>query len=705
MSDIPDYTRNVSLRLSKVLDEIGVNERMVIKRRRLQLMNETLHTITTQLSQGDANVYHLGSRVEGTTTLGLNSDIDFLFTLPGYKVIEDWNEWEPDRGNLLMIQDDTVSPGYCLLQILRNDAPLSEDNVYDQYSYRDRIGRVLLKNSINNPAAGDGRVRHGPAKSRKARLGFVSQDIVLAITCQQWPLQARRWIYQHGEGQWPTYDMKQYCKDTGCFVVGVGSKGSVNEELEWRISTSLAERYLMFNLNITQIRCYVLMKMILKTFITTQCPDSISSYMCKTVMFHCISSTNNNTWNEKTLLICLNYCLIVLYNCVLNDNCPHFIIPENNLMARRFTPVTKQVIVDRLRYIINSNGSALLEIECDQLGNRIKYTFLRFVEIALEIERSCVISGQVVKYTANVVNKCCMAILIKMNRINNTRLLFQTLRKYLILMKVTHNMNQGQTKEACRTMAKFLSLHLGSTLASINIQREGVVCRESTDLVSLGLNIDVAYGKLKLASIFYCTGDFERTELILKNIEEKYDLNVVEPTCHCYAFENSGGKRAFNKLCYEADYEYILLQSITASCVRFLRGEINCCPQEFQHEMFRSSQQDLPYRSEDDEWMDMAFVDSLPYLYFLQYKTYSNLRRHQDKQTAIFNIAKCIVKEPNFGHKETALNLLGQCMEQENKLYAALECYLLSLKIRDKNNAAKLHICRQLSSMLGPSLH
>ncbi|XP_060572707.1 uncharacterized protein LOC132730740 [Ruditapes philippinarum] len=260
MSEIPDYTRNVSLRLSKVLDEIGVNERMVMKRRRLWLMKESIHTIGQRLIHEDVNVYSLGSRIEGTTTPGLSSDSDTLFKHPRYSVIQDWSEWEPGKQNLLMIQDDTVSPGYCLLQILRNDAPLPEDNVYDQYSYRDRIGRVLFKNAIVNSIPGGEYVRHGPAQSLDEIPGCYGHDIVLAISCQQWPLQARQWIAHQREGQWPTNDMKQYFKTMGCFVVGVGAKGSGNEELEWRISTSLAERYLMFNLNITQIRCYVLMK-------------------------------------------------------------------------------------------------------------------------------------------------------------------------------------------------------------------------------------------------------------------------------------------------------------------------------------------------------------------------------------------------------------------------------------------------------------
>jgi hypothetical protein len=165
MSEISEYTCNVSRRLSKVLDEIGVNERMVIKRRRLGLMNEALHTIGQQLTDEDVHVYTLGSRVEGTTTIGLNSDADALFTLPRHKVIQDWSEWEIGKQNLLMIQDETVSPGYCLLQILRNDAPLPEDNMYDQFGYKDRTGRVLLNYAKVNCVRDAEHVIHGPAYS------------------------------------------------------------------------------------------------------------------------------------------------------------------------------------------------------------------------------------------------------------------------------------------------------------------------------------------------------------------------------------------------------------------------------------------------------------------------------------------------------------------------------------------------------------
>jgi hypothetical protein len=218
--------------------------------------------------------------------------------------------------------------------------------------------------------------------------------------------------------------------------------------------------------------------------------------------------------------------------------------------------------------------------------------------------------------------------------------------------------------------------------------------------MSLGLDANITYGKLKLASFFYCTGDIERTELILKNIEECYDLSVVEPVCGCYNFDKAPIRESFNRLCYESNEECTLLKHITAQCVCFIRCEINCCPFELQHEMFRSTQEDLAHRSGHDKWMDMAVVDSPPYFYFLQYKTYSRLGRQDDKQRALSNIARTIDNEPNLGHRETALNLLGQCMEEESNPENAFKCYALSLQIKGRNNSAKLHICRLLNKLI-----
>jgi hypothetical protein len=130
------------------MDRIGVNEKIVMTRRRSMLLDESLFTLTHQLRGENINVFNLGSQIEGTTTLGLQSDKDCLVSVNNYNVIQDWNEWEYGKHNFLMIQDEYVSPGYCLLQMLRDDAPLPRVVEFNDHLYTDRMGRILLKNTI-----------------------------------------------------------------------------------------------------------------------------------------------------------------------------------------------------------------------------------------------------------------------------------------------------------------------------------------------------------------------------------------------------------------------------------------------------------------------------------------------------------------------------------------------------------------------------
>ncbi|XP_060558229.1 uncharacterized protein LOC132718534 [Ruditapes philippinarum] len=691
MSSIPDYAHNLSLKMSQVMDMIGVNEKIVMKRRRISmLLNESLLTVIHQLCGNDKNVFFFGSTIEGTTTPGLHSDTDSLISLNKFNVIQDRSEWEYGKRNFLMIQDENVSPGYCLLQKLRDDVPLPLVVETDDNTYRDRMGRILLKNTMFTGLHNV--VRNGPAHSLQNVPGVRDNDLVPAFPCHVRPVQAGHWLNQHREEHWPTSDMIQYCNNTRCFVVGVGKSGSTNEAFEWRISTSFAERFLMFNLNITQIRCYVLMKMILKTFITQMFPDRISSFMCKTVLIHCISYTRSDTWKENTLFTCLSFCLSTLYSCVQNEYCPHFFITQNNLMSGRFSPESKPLILETLRYVIESNGRALLEIKCDNFGLYLKSSLNSFIQINEHVIPTR-IAGLLLGVTALFMNASFIFFLRETNDLS-PRLATQK------LLTIIAN-HQNENKKAYRLITRHLCSTLGSILASLIInQQDHLTYKKALSFMSLGLDSDVASGKLKLASMFYCNGDIERTELVLKNIEEFYNLSLVEPMCGCYDFKKARTRESFQRLCYESSEEYTLLKDITASCVCFIRCEINCCPLELQHEMFRSTQEDLAYRSEDDKLMDMAVVDSLPYLYFLQYKTYSRLGRQDDKRKTLSNIARTIDVEPNLGHRETALNLLGQCMEQENNLGNAFKCYARSFQIRGRNNSAKLHICKLLNKLI-----
>ncbi|XP_060593519.1 uncharacterized protein LOC132747994 [Ruditapes philippinarum] len=683
----PNYTQTVSMRLSEVLADIGVDERMVLKRRRAWLLREAILNVNNQLwNENSFILYFFGSQLERTTTLKMGSDTDHLYCLNNFNVMQDWSEWIPCVHNLLMIQDNSVSPGYCLLQMLRRDAPLPLDGVSNQDFVRDRTGKLLLKHSILLNGYVDKSKFHGPARVDQGSHGNCDRDHVLAMHCNTWPQQARQWLDQQGDSQWPSAEIKQYCSRTGCLVVPVGCRGSEHEQLEWRISTSLAERCLMLNLNITQIRCYVLMKMVIKSFLDPQFEDVISSYMCKTVLFHCIANSHFNIWRENNLLSCLSLCLYLLYDNIINENCPHFIIPENNLMRGKISPVDKPYILEILNNIINSAGVALLGIECDGLGSRLHLKFYNLCPFKTREH----VSGFLLHDTACVISSSkfiCSAF-------NNEAV--QTLTN--CLSKILNDQCEGLVERACQLLLPMYCTTLGSVLASININQHNTVSADALKLISLGLNTDVASSKLKLASILYCVQEIQKADLVLSEIERSYDLQIVEPVCSCYKFKNKQLKQGFFATCDNANED--VLQYATASCVEFLPCEIHCVPTELRYEMIRSTQEDRTFRTEEDNiWMDNSVVDSLPYLYFLQYKVNSRLGKNNEKQSALSKLLRTIITEPNLAHRETAFNILGKCMEQEGRVRDALQYYLMSFNLRMRNNAAKIHICTLLSVM------
>jgi hypothetical protein len=188
----------------------------------------------------------------------------------------------------------------------------------------------------------------------------------------------------------------------------------------------------------------------------------------------------------------------------------------------------------------------------------------------------------------------------------------------------------------------------------------------------------------------------ETTEFILRQTEIRYDRDVFEHVCNCWRYPFSGLSEKFKRRCREQST--VCQNQIISFCIRFTQNEENICPQELRYEMERSSERDKPNRSQREKfWMNYAVVDPLPYLFFLQFKTYGHLQRHQDQRRALGNFKRVVFTGKNFGHRETALNLLGQCMEQEKKPKEALFYYILSLRQRAKHNVGNVHICNLLS--------
>ncbi|KAH3740311.1 hypothetical protein DPMN_047014 [Dreissena polymorpha] len=120
---IPEYFPALSFRISDVLDEIGAGKRTVMERRETYLLIERMLTLAGQHREANEDYFHFGSQSEGTTTPGLNSDIDMLMSYKNVNIMTDWRDWEAEMVNLLMLRDDITIPQQYLLQVIHIYTP------------------------------------------------------------------------------------------------------------------------------------------------------------------------------------------------------------------------------------------------------------------------------------------------------------------------------------------------------------------------------------------------------------------------------------------------------------------------------------------------------------------------------------------------------------------------------------------------------
>ena len=114
--------------------------------------------------------------------------------------------------------------------------------------------------------------------------GYV--DVTFTLHSRQWISIANQWVTR-SNSSWPSSDVKSQIIDHGVLFVPIGSKGSKNEHIEWRISLFVGEQILMHSFTLTQLLCYALMKLLIKDVanMDNRCIDLICSFYIKNIIF------------------------------------------------------------------------------------------------------------------------------------------------------------------------------------------------------------------------------------------------------------------------------------------------------------------------------------------------------------------------------------------------------------------------------------
>jgi len=123
-----------------------VNPWVVERRRHTFLHREAAWDVQAHLGGFDDTPFHFGSQSEGTTTPGLQSDTDLLYTRNRVNIMFSWADRKQGKFNLLMVREEDTPPQHYLLQLISGDIPQPLTHIYLPGCVTDSQGRVFYSN-------------------------------------------------------------------------------------------------------------------------------------------------------------------------------------------------------------------------------------------------------------------------------------------------------------------------------------------------------------------------------------------------------------------------------------------------------------------------------------------------------------------------------------------------------------------------------
>ncbi|XP_071147126.1 cyclic GMP-AMP synthase-like receptor 2 [Mytilus edulis] len=241
-----------------------------------------------------------GSFGEGLEMRG--SDLDIMQLIKSIKVNADQ---QPDFGTsitYLSMDTDDVKPGFTQLRLEYSRSQFILE-CCEEHNGKHYFSSALYKRSM---LIGDKSNQiHGPCITDKT--GVV--DLAHTLHCRTWISSAVNWITR-SSSSWPSHNVTQSILKHGVLFVPIGVHGSPKENLEWRVSFSVAEKLLINTFTHTQLMCYALLKLILKDVIAndSECKDLLCSYFLKTIIFWISEELLSSVWKPDNLITCFMRC-------------------------------------------------------------------------------------------------------------------------------------------------------------------------------------------------------------------------------------------------------------------------------------------------------------------------------------------------------------------------------------------------------------
>lgn len=323
-----------------------------------------------------SDIHHFGSDVEviltGSWSEGFRmngTDVDRMYV--DRKVLASESpENIPSRFCAVkMEKSPSIPKGFVKLELLTPN----KSGQHIDVSLRPEGGKLYISSqSYVLSFMQDGGETHGPCIRRVSRQNGTEQDDAHCLKCGHWPSDAMEWYTRPRHHEWPDRNLVKEIYKKGCHVVPIGSKiidqfgqWSVDHML-WRLSFSVAEKWLVYTFNDTQFLVYGIFKLLVKE--AFQDPfDVLCSYFMKTLMFWCIEETPRDCWKQERLISCIDLCFRRLIEWVSNGFCPNFFVRENNMFHGKLNDIGQEYLFESLTQLYGEGWRGLLI--CPSLEN------------------------------------------------------------------------------------------------------------------------------------------------------------------------------------------------------------------------------------------------------------------------------------------------------------------------------------------------
>ncbi|KAH3734097.1 hypothetical protein DPMN_040537 [Dreissena polymorpha] len=327
-----NYVEGVSVEVCHIMTLLGYGEE--IRRRRIEKFREC--DMLWNAESINRHLITVGSKAEGLTSLR-ESDYDQLHVLNKVLCVETGVDINiiPDDIEVCRMDTRDVYPGHCKMLPLPERLNYTRTNVFNNVVCRDEQGNNMISSGLfldkMSKFRGEGvgpLKRAGPSLPRWDDKGL-KFDQVFAVNCLC-PSILQRWAQR--VRLWPPAEVVQKVVSLGSVVTPVGFKGSKNNEFEWRICFNMGETELVHNLNITQAKVYVILKMIVKEVLKPNNKEITTFVMKNIILWQAERNPPSLFQEKKNLIYWLHDALGKLLTAISSTQLSYYMIPERNLM-------------------------------------------------------------------------------------------------------------------------------------------------------------------------------------------------------------------------------------------------------------------------------------------------------------------------------------------------------------------------------------